>query len=327
MSITKGVFTVSLDFELHWGVSHRLQVEQYYENLNGTREAITKMLQHFLEYEIHVTWATVGFLFSDNKHEINAYCPSQKPNFLNSRFNNYKLLNQIGENEDNDPFHYASSVIQEIAKTPFQEIASHTYSHLFTLEEGVKGSDFEWDIISAKNIAKEKNILIKSVVFPRNQYNNEIIEICNKHGLSYRGNPNYFYHNPMKYDENNTFIRILRGLDSYLFFFPKICFDIPKINIDKYGHSSLNVPASRFLRPYSKKLALLESLKLSRIKSEMKYAAKNNKLYHLWWHPHNFGVNTVENLRNLEEILRYFKEMKKEFGMISKNMEEIKDGD
>lgn len=322
--MNKGIFTISLDFELHWGVSHRLDVEEYKDNLNGTREAITKMLQLFSEYEIHVTWATVGFLFADNKLEINTYCPSQKPNFLNRRFNNYKLLDQIGENEDNAPFHYASSVIQEIAKTPFQEIASHTFSHLFTLEDGVQGSDFEKDIISAKTIAKDKNYKVKSIVFPRNQYNNEIIEISNKHGLIYRGNPNYFYHNPMKYDENNIFIRILRGLDSYLFFFPKICFDVPKVIMAKNGYSSVNVPGSRFLRPYNKKLVLLEGLKLSRIKSEMNYAAKNNKLYHLWWHPHNFGANINENLRNLEVILRYFRKMKQEYGMISKNMAEFK---
>jgi len=34
----------------------------------------------------------------------------------------------------------------------------------------------------------------------------------------------------------------------------------------------------------------------------MKFAAENNCIYHLWWHPHNFGNNKNENLQNLERV-------------------------
>ena len=61
-----------------------------------------------------------------------------------------------------------------------------------------------------------------------------------------------------------------------------------------------------FLRPYNNILFFLEALKIVRIKKAMLHAAKHNKTFHLWWHPHNFGVNQQNNLNNLVLILNYF---------------------
>ena len=46
----------------------------------------------------------------------------------------------------------------------------------------------------------------------------------------------------------------------------------------------MNLPASFFIRPYSKKLFLFNNLKLRRIKNSMTHAAKNREMIHLWWH-------------------------------------------
>jgi hypothetical protein len=46
-------------------------------------------------------------------------------------------------------------------------------------------------------------------------------------------------------------------------------------------------------------------------------------MYHIWWHPHNFGVNINENIANLVAILEYYQFLKKEYGMQSFNMGEI----
>jgi hypothetical protein len=83
------------------------------------------------------------------------------------------------------------------------------------------------------------------------------------------------------------------------------------------------IPASRFLRPYAKKLAFLDSLKLYRIKKEMLHAAKEGKLFHLWWHPHNFGCYQDENFAGLIQILNYYKELNEKYGFISLSMCEL----
>ena len=57
-----------------------------------------------------------------------------------------------------------------------------------------------------------------------------------------------------------------------------------------------NFPSSRFLRPFSNKLVIFDKLRLKRIKESMTDAAVNNRIFHLWWHPHNFAVNTEQNI-------------------------------
>ena len=54
----------------------------------------------------------------------------------------------------------------------------------------------------------------------------------------------------------------------------------------------------------------------------MRYAAKHGLVYHLWWHPHNLGARTEENLIQLEEIFQYYNELKETYGMQCLNMGE-----
>lgn len=70
-------------------------------------------------------------------------------------------------------------------------------------------------------------------------------------------------------------------------------------------------------------MRFLEKLKLNRICKEIEYAAKRGEIYHLWWHPHNFGANMKENLSELETVLKCFRECSKKYGMKSYTMSEL----
>ena len=76
-------------------------------------------------------------------------------------------------------------------------------------------------------------------------------------------------------------------------------------------------------KPIFRPLEFLEGLKLRRIKKQMLHAAKKGLAFHLWWHPHNVGVRTEEHLKQLEEIFRYYEELKETYGMRSLNMREM----
>lgn len=91
--------------------------------------------------------------------------------------------------------------------------------------------------------------------------------------------------------------------------------------VDELGLT--NVQSSMFLRPYSKRFAMFEGLKLHRVKYAMETAATKGENFHLWWHPHNFGVNTNENMKNLEEILKHYRVLNEKYGMVSLNMREL----
>ena len=85
----------------------------------------------------------------------------------------------------------------------------------------------------------------------------------------------------------------------------------------------INVSSSRFLRPFNRSWPRLTTLHLRRIRASMKHAAKHGLIYHLWWHPHNFGVHQEENLHALADILTCFNELANEYGMVSRSMGEL----
>src|SRR5256885_2930105 len=63
----------------------------------------------------------------------------------------------------------------------------------------------------------------------------------------------------------------------------------------------VDIPASRFLRPVGNS-AVLERLRLQRITSAMETAARRRRLFHLWWHPHNFGVDLQRSEEHTSEL-------------------------
>jgi hypothetical protein len=84
-----------------------------------------------------------------------------------------------------------------------------------------------------------------------------------------------------------------------------------------------NVPASFFFRPYSKRLRLLEKVRITRLRRALRSAAEAGKIIHLWWHPHNFGSHLEENLGALEEILTEFSALNCSSGMQTLTMHEV----
>jgi hypothetical protein len=52
----------------------------------------------------------------------------------------------------------------------------------------------------------------------------------------------------------------------------------------------------------------------------MTVAARQGKVFHLWWHPHNFGLHTDENLAFLERILEHYAKLRHEYGFESAAM-------
>ena len=108
----KGNFVISLDFEIYWGVRDVLQLDQYRNHLLGVRNAIPGMLQLFATYDIHATFATVGFLFFKDRDELITGLPGRKPKYTNPHLSPYEgHFDQVGKNVEEDPFHFAPALI------------------------------------------------------------------------------------------------------------------------------------------------------------------------------------------------------------------------
>ncbi len=316
-----GAFVVSLDFELHWGVrDHQPADGAYRDNLLGARRAIPLMLEAFEEYGVRATWATVGMLFARTREELERFSPLTRPSYVDHSL--YPYSEPVGADEDEDPLHFGWSLVQRIASSPNQEVGSHTFSHYYCLESGQGEATLKADLGAALEIAEYRGIDLRSLVLPRNQWNPNYAPIIRDMGfIAYRGAQDGFPYRPRRqHEQQSQSMRAVRLADAYL---------------DLTGHSLTswadvvddqgvcNVAASRYLRPYSRSRRSLEGRRLRRIVSAMERAALDRSVFHLWWHPHDFGANTDENMAFLRRVLAGFAELRERHGLESHTMREV----
>ncbi len=316
-------FVISLDFELLWGVKDHRTIESYGKAIIGGRVAITNMLSLFAKEEIHATWATVGMLMFEGKEELLKNLPDQKPIYTDPTLSNYNGIDQVGMNEKEDPYHFGKTLLDQIIQTPFQELASHTFSHYYCLEEGQSLQDFSADTDAFVERRKSLKIKPSSIVFPRNQYNASYIEVLKQKGFSsFRGNESHTLYTARSRKKESQVRRLLRLMDGYYNISGHHTYRIEKLQEEK---GLLNIPSSRFLRPYHALLSFMEKRKIRRIKDSMSYAAMHGEIFHLWWHPHNFGTHPDQMMDQLIDIIAHYKLLQRKFGMSSMTMKEITD--
>ena len=312
----QGVFCISLDFELHWGVFEKKGLDdsanRYFEN---TRYAIPKMLELFFEHDIQVTWATVGMIYNENIEMWINNKPELTPVYKNNAVNSYRWMELNGKKSISSNL-FAPALVELIAQTPGMEIGTHTYSHYYCQENGQTIEQFKADLEKARELALSKGITIESLVFPRNQFNDEYMEVCHQLGIkSVRTNPDKWYWDTSK--EDTLAVKIMRTGDVWFPINKKSVVPLDSIDVTE---TPIRIPASRLYRAWTKN-RILNVLKMKRIFSEMTKAAKTGGLYHLWWHPHNFGYHPNECLIELKAILQHYTSLRKEYGLLSLNMQ------
>jgi peptidoglycan/xylan/chitin deacetylase (PgdA/CDA1 family) len=310
-------FTISLDFELIWGVRDHATVTSYGKNILGAREAVLQTLDLFEANQIRATWATVGFLFFEEKEELMAALPppNLRPQYPNPGLSNYNYLSEIGRDEKSDPYRFGGSLVRRIASAPGQEIGTHTFSHYYCLEGTPSLDSFAADLDAALAVAKSRKISMQSIVFPRNQFTQDHINLCREKGIGFvRLNPKSIPYRPRAGSQERKIYRALRLIDTHLGILGPHTTKAPK------DDPLYSPPASRFLRPRAGNLASVHSWHIATIKREMTKAAATKTDYHLWWHPHNFGADVEGNMAGLRGIVSHYHTLHTEFGMTSNLM-------
>ncbi len=314
----KGAFVVSLDFELHWGVrDHRRLDALERSRLLSARAVVPGILDAFRDHEVRATWATVGLLFAHGREEALAFRPMKMPRYEAQALDPYS--EQMGRDEAEDPFHFAPSLIRTISSVNGQEIGSHSYSHYYALEAGQGVGEFEADLLSATRIANNSGYTFHSFVFPRNQVSQAYLPVLRDSGFStYRGTEPARSKAPGTFQEQRSAVqRAMRLVDAYSNLHGAQLGQFPS------GGVPFAINASRYLRPYSPALQLLERVRLKRIESAMRSAATGGQIFHLWWHPEDFAGHPNRNLEFLRKVLQCFEACRRDFGMESLSMADV----
>ena len=317
-----GALVISLDFEIHWGVRYRFPAGgSYVANLLGVRRAVPEILRQFEEFEVAATWATVGLLFAHSRAEQQHFSPVVRPSYRDPTLSPYE--EPVGDGEEDDPLHYAPSLIAAIGDTSRQEIGTHTFSHYYCLEPGQDRDAFRSDIASAMAIAHRYGIQPRSIVFPRNQHNPDYDDVLRSTGIRcIRGNTLGWMNRATRVGETTLAMRGGRLLNAYLPVGRQ-----PTIPWESLVQPTglCNVPASLFLRPYAPPLRALDRLRVQRITRLIRRAATSREIVHLYWYPHNFGVHLEENVAILRAILQAFVRYRQSHGLQSLSMGDVAD--
>ncbi len=326
-SQARGIFLISLDFELLWGVRDKRDKQSYGRQILGGREAVVRMLELFECYGIRATWAAVGLLCFSTKQALLQSLPEIRPQYRDTNLSPYVGLEEngndtVGPDEQNDPYHFGASLVDKILATPGQELGSHTFSHYYTLEPGQGAETFAADIQAAQEAVRPWRVSLKSLIFPRNQVNRACLPLLPQYGLRcYRGTENAFGRGR---DGKRGVLRLeraLRLLDTYLPLTGDHTYPLAAAG----AQPPYNLKASAFLRPCKPGWPMLESLRLLRIKRGMTRAAKHGEVFHLWWHPHNLGADQEQNLAGLRSLLKHYRKLAQRYGLRSLNMGEAAD--
>ena len=245
--------------------------------------------------------------------------PNKLPQYSNTKYTlTPEYIESIGSNETTDPLHFGASLIKQIQASNKHEIGTHTFSHYYTLEEGADIETFKLDLKAAKQAAINSNTSFNTIIFPRNQYNSIFLEACKQEGLrGFRGAENSWIYKPLSRSKESKWRRLVRFLDAYINISGYHTHKWPKL---PHESGLYNIPASRFLRPYSHTLRAFESIRLDRILNAMTHAAINGQIFHLWWHPHNFGKDVEKNINFLRSILEHQQMLHNLYGFESHTM-------
>ena len=287
-----------------WGIhdffdADKNRIRKY---LLANHQTVNKMLKYFEEYDVASTWATVGAIACSNKGEYLSLVPNQ-PNYVNQSL---KLNTEIFNDNKYENYFFAPELINKILVTPKQELASHSFSHLYFAEEGVTEKDFLTDMKNLETLWQKKfQYKPVSLVFPRNQvsFTNLLKHTSIK---IWRENEKPFYYN---FDKKDKLSRALRFIESIN---PRVVRSTYSNN--KFTRNSLFV---RFNLPNQ-----LWILHMKRIKNELKKLT-SNKVFHLYWHPHNLNFNTKLSFNRMIEVLDVINNARNIYGIQSISMKDL----
>ena len=287
-----GTLVMSIDFELRWGVLDIVgkDIDKYKENLLSVHENVPWMLKIFQERNIAATWATVGALGCDNWDEFDQVKSSIQPSYKNKALcydNDFsRIIDPQGE------LYFAPGLIRKIIETPWQELGTHTFGHIYGTEPDVSYDELKEDLLACKNfLSKKFGYEPQSLVYPRNQVIYEEILLEEEIVTTYRGNESVAYFSADKQRQQQFFDRAKRLLDAINPYISH-AYDIDIV-------SNGNIPSSAIFRIYLPNM--LRKMHLKKLKKNI-INLKSDEVYHIWFHPHNLGTSQKKK----DDFVRFF---------------------
>ncbi len=294
--LSRGVFTLSLDFELIWGTLDLFGPGRFRAACEVEREVIIdRLLELLVEFEVPATWCIVGHLFLDQ-------CDGKHLDVIRPQRDWF--AHDPGTDLERDPIFYGRDLIQKIRDCSVpQEIGSHSFSHVLFGEDQCRRETAESEIAACVSVARDQGLDLRSFAFPRNQVGH--LDVLRNHGFtSYRGPEPSWYDKP---SWPSPFKRLAHLWDVVSASEPPVV--LPRARAD----GLCNIPGSMIYFPmHGLRRYVPMSRRIRRAFKGLDAAVREQRIFHLWFHPTNLSDGTDEMFKGLRAIFGRAKQLRKE---------------
>jgi peptidoglycan/xylan/chitin deacetylase (PgdA/CDA1 family) len=303
--LDRGVFTLSLDFELIWGTVDHGGPERFRQACEIERAVvIDRLLALLAEFDVSATWCIVGHLFLSGCAAESGVKHPEIVRPTHSWIEDDWFVHDPSGTEDRDPIFYGASLIEKIQACPVhQEIGCHSFSHVIFGDEGCSRETAASELAACLRLAGERRIALRSFAFPRNSVGH--LDVLVEHGFScYRGPE------PVWWERQGVPHRIKRVghlVDVLTARRPPVVLPIAARD------GIWNIPGSMMLFPmHGRRRHIPASLRVRRAVAGLDRAVSEQKIFHLWFHPTNLADETDRMFAALRSILEHVDALRSE---------------
>jgi peptidoglycan/xylan/chitin deacetylase (PgdA/CDA1 family) len=289
--LSRGAFTLSLDFELIWGTVDIAGVEGFQAACLFERARIVDDLLALLdEFEIPATWCVVGHLFLDRCDGEHA--DLKRPTHAWQRGDWFEA--DPGGKEDGRSVFLGKSLVEKILSCPTkQEIGFHSFSHVIWGDPGCSREVAESEIRACVDAAAWTGTRPVSFVFPRNRVGH--LDVLAEYGIRvFRGPGPRWYER----DENPGPLGRLAHLAEVALGRPA-----PTVLPVATAPGLVNLPGSMIYLPAHGIRGLIPvERRVRRALTGLRAAADHRRVFHLWFHPTNLADRYAPMMHGLRTI-------------------------
>ncbi len=290
----RGVFTLSLDFELAWGSRDLTDnIEPLLRFARVTRAEVFEPLLAALEGRgMRATWATVGHLFlASARREAGRLHPNVVPPQHRWKPDWFEGIPE--GDESTAPEFYARSLVKRLLAS-HQEVGSHGFSHPIYGDAGCSEAAARSDLAASVAAAAELGVTLRSFVFPRNVHGH--LGLLREAGFTC-----WRPLEPAPYRRAGvpgSVVRAAHLIDVARATCPEVV--VPVIG----AHGLVEYPASASILPLEGVRRLIPMRqRVERCRRGLDRAAAEGKCFHLYSHPINLASHPGEMLAAFGAVL------------------------
>jgi peptidoglycan/xylan/chitin deacetylase (PgdA/CDA1 family) len=303
-SLPCGIFTLSVDFELIWGTLELFGPGLFDRPCRVVRERIIDGLLGLLEeFDVPATWYVLGHVLLGRCRRVNGIVHPEIVRPRHSWVRGDWLGHDPCGDEDSHPTFYGRRLVEKIlACRVTQEIGSHSFSHVIFGDRGCSRETAASEIEASVAAAGKLGLRPRSFAFPRNRVGH--LDLLREHGFSsYRGPGPRWYENR---ERGGVASRAAHLLDFVLATSP------PLVVPAQTPEGLVNLPGSMVYFPmHGVRRVLPLSRRVRRALKGLEAAARERKVFHLWFHPTNLADHPETMLGGLRQILGRIAELRR----------------